>query len=152
VNAALFVLLAVLLLWLGVMLAAWRRGWQSRRRNRLAGAAEKRAERLLAAAGFEIIVEQPSTRWPVDVDGESLIVEIKADLLVRGPDGGLAVAEVKSGALAPDLRHGATRRQLLEYSLAFGVPEVLLVDMADEKIRVVAFPVSASAPSRSLSD
>lgn len=132
---------AFLLVWLGAMVAAWRRSWRSRRRNRIAGSAERRAEKLLEAAGFTIVAAQPATRWPVDVDGSPLLVEIKADLLVRRPDGSLAVAEVKSGALAPDLRHGATRRQLLEYSLAFGVPEVLLVDMTGERIQVVAFPI-----------
>ena len=144
----LVILGAILLVWLGALIAAWRRGARSRQRNRVATSAERRAVRLLEAAGFTVIAEQPATRWPVDVDGTPLSVEIKADLLVRGPDGGLAVAEVKSGSIAPDLRHGATRRQLLEYALAFGVPEVLLVDMTGERIQVVTFPLSG-APSRS---
>ena len=37
-------------------------------------------------------------------------------------------------------RHAATRRQLMEYAIAYDVDGVLLVDMESEKVRRVAFP------------
>jgi hypothetical protein len=56
--------------------------------------------------------------------------------------GGLRyVAEVKTGAFAPRLETAATRRQLLEYRIAFDVDGVLLVDADAERVRLVEFPL-----------
>ena len=63
----------------------------------------------------------------------------RADLLVER-DGRLYVADVKSGALATDPTLPATRRQLLEYLLAYEVDGALLVDMEARQIREVVFP------------
>jgi hypothetical protein len=42
--------------------------------------------------------------------------------------------------MAPQPRHGATRRQLLEYRLAFDVDGILLVEPEHALIREVRFP------------
>lgn len=58
---------------------------------------------------------------------------------------------MKTGKLAPRLDHAATRRQLLEYRVAFGVDGVLLVDAEAERVTVVelgALGASGEAESR----
>jgi hypothetical protein len=54
-----------------------------------------------------------------------------------------AVAEVKTGKVAPRLDHAPTRRQLLEYSVAFEADGVLLVDADEGRVTVVDLPTSA---------
>ena len=62
----------------------------------------------------------------------------RVDLLVVRHGKRFAV-DVKTGDIAPDPRHPATRRQLLEYLLAFEVDGVLLVDMRARRIHEIAF-------------
>ena len=50
------------------------------------------------------------------------------------------MAEVKTGAVATKIETAATRRQMLEYAVAFGTDGVLLVDMQAREIRDVVFP------------
>jgi hypothetical protein len=50
------------------------------------------------------------------------------------------VAEVKSGVDSTKVTSRSTRRQLLEYLLAFDVEGVLLVDMQRHAIHEVSFP------------
>lgn len=116
--------------------AATRTSRQNRRRLRAAQVGEAGAEDLLRRAGYQIEARQVHTRWTLSVDGVATEVTCRADLVVRGPDGRF-VAEVKTGARAPDPTHPQTRRQLLEYRLAFDVDGVLLVDMEAGRIRTV---------------
>jgi len=112
------------------------RRWTIRARARRATAGEMRAEPLLGRAGYEIVERQARRSWTVYADGVPLDIGLRADLLVvRG--GRRYVAEVKTGKIAPRLDHAATRRQLLEYRLAFGVDGVLLVDPDAERVTVV---------------
>lgn len=73
------------------------------------------------------------------VDGRHRPVELRADYLVRRGSERF-VAEVKTGRVAPCLATAATRRQLLEYRLAYAADGVLLVDMAQRRIHEVVFP------------
>ena len=129
---------------IAVLFVLWRRSASrvargNRRRQRVAADAEWRAELLLEDAGFAVVDRQVPGRWPVSVDGVEREVALRADLLVER-DGELWIAEVKSGAQAPRPDLPETRRQLLEYLLAFDVVGVLLVDMQAEVIRTVDFP------------
>lgn len=135
-------LLAALVLALVVLALTWSRpGRASRGRNRRALAGEVEAEALLEERGFAILERQAPGSWWIWVDGEPEAVGVRADYLVAR--GGLSyVAEVKTGQRAPDPLFAATRRQLLEYSLAFDVDGILLVDAEQRTIRTVAFPVS----------
>jgi membrane protein implicated in regulation of membrane protease activity len=133
--------LAVLLL---IALWGWWRArsrWSraSRGRNRRAQKAETEAERLLESLGFTILDRQLSRSWTLEVDGEPRAVSSRADLVVER-DRRLFVADVKSGDLAPDPALPATRRQLLEYLLAFDVDGALIVDMRRRQVRSVSFP------------
>jgi hypothetical protein len=140
---------ALLCLALGAVLA--RRF--ARLRERLRGRAhnvrgqrgERAAEQLLVANGYTLIARQIETSYPVEVDGDTVEVMLHADFLVaRGSE--RLVAEVKTGRNAPRFQHAETRRQLLEYQLAFGVDSVLLVDVESALLREVRFPLSDQAP------
>ncbi len=111
-------------------------------------AGERRAERLLARRGFRILHRQAVLRYPLGVDGVPLAVELRADFLVEDASGRY-VAEVKTGSLAPRLETAATRRQLLEYRVAFDVDGVLLVDADTERVRLIEFPFRAGARAAS---
>ena len=74
------------------------------------------------------------------VDGRPVAMELRADYLVEA-GAELLVAEVKTGDEAPSIGTAATRRQLLEYHVAFGVDGVLLVCPEHGTIHRVVFPL-----------
>ncbi len=109
------------------------------KRARRAGAGELAAEALLEDEGYTVLERQVRCVWWIEVDGEEESVDLRADLLVER-DGERFVVEVKTGVNAPDPAFPPTRRQLLEYSLAFAPYRVLLVDIEAEEIMEVHFP------------
>ncbi len=126
---------------IGVMLRRLERARDSRQRRARslhALAAESQSESLLKEAGYSIFDRQVPGSITVRVDGEERVFELRADLIV-GDGTRNFVAEVKTGERAPRLGHAATRRQLLEYSLAFDVDGILLVDADAEEIYEVEF-------------
>lgn len=112
---------------------------RARRRQKKATEGERKAIRLLQSAGYEILQTQARAPVRVRVNGKPQDYEARADLLVQR-HGRRFVAEVKTGGMAPSLTHGPTRRQLLEYSLAYPVAGVLLVDATAGAIHRVEFP------------
>lgn len=122
-------------LWLA---RAWRR-MVNRRRFQRGRRGEDQATALLERAGYAIETEQPEQACTMLVDGRELPYTVRADFRVCR-DGRPFVVEVKTGSKAPDPLNSATRRQLLEYSLAYDA-ELLLVDMEAERIHRIAFPV-----------
>jgi len=112
------------------------RAWRARARTTRASAGELRAEMLVEKAGYAVLARQVPGQWTVHADGEPMEVSLRADLLVTR-NGRRYVAEVKTGRAAPRLDCAATRRQLLEYRIAFGVDGVLLVDAESDRVIVV---------------
>ena len=108
-------------------------------RARRAGAGEQAAEVLLQEEGYTVLDRQVRCVWWIEVDGQEEAVDLRADLLVER-EGERFVVEVKTGVHAPDPAFPPTRRQLLEYSLAFAPYRVLLVDIEEEEIMEVHFP------------
>ncbi len=131
---------------LGWQAFRWWRSWQVRRQARRARRGEHRAEQLLAAEGYRVIdtqVRAPIT-WYLGAEVHEGFVQ--ADLLVaRGRR--RYVAEVKTGRAGsePDAE---TRRQLLEYHLAFPVHGVLLVDVERKAVTPVSFRMPFAGPRR----
>lgn len=123
---------------LGWWRAAYRMTRGNRRRQVRAQRGEDGAADVLAAAGFTILDHQVTAEWSYWLDDAEVVVRCRADLLVEG-DSGRYVAEVKTGARAIDPTNPATRRQLLEYRLAFPVDGVLLVDMEERRVVAVDF-------------
>lgn len=134
------VLVAIVALSLARRWRGWRSGIEARRRGARAVQGERQAERLLERLGFEILERQMCLEWVIDCDGEEHVVELRADLLVERA-GQRYVAEVKTGVAAPLLTNPATRRQLLEYCVAYQVDSVLLVDVEMGVVREVSFPL-----------
>jgi hypothetical protein len=130
---------ALLAVWIARWLRGWRGSLRARERAARAGAGEEAAALLLADAGFTIVERQARVLWAPLVDGEPLLMELRADYLVEA-HGELLVAEVKTGEEAPNLETAATRRQLLEYHVAFAVDGVLLVSPERGSIQRVVFP------------
>jgi len=114
------------------------RRWQARRRQARAVRGERQAERLLDRLGYALLGRQVATSWAVTCDGEVHEVPLRADLLVER-DGKRYVAEVKTGRVAPRLATATTRRQLLEYRVAYDVDGVLLVDAEAGRVMHVDF-------------
>jgi hypothetical protein len=138
---AVAVAVAVLLLVaLGLASRRWYRRLRLRRRWSRARSVERQAARLLEECGYAVLGHQVETRYAVLVDGKPTQVLLRADYLVSR-DGRQFVAEVKSGEVAPRLDSAATRRQLLEYRVAFQVDGVLLVDGEQRQVHEVTFPM-----------
>lgn len=141
---------ALILLGIIVLHLGWRaleRWWQALVRRRVARRArrgERSARGMLRQLGYVIEAEQPRCSWPMVVGGRRLLIRLRADFLVSAR-GEIYVAEVKTGELVANLRHGPTRRQLLEYQLAYGACGVLLVDVLQASVVEVRFPDLASA-------
>jgi hypothetical protein len=131
--------------WLAQRWARLAQRWRGRAYNVRGARGEAAAEQLLSAHGYTLIARQVETSYPVEIDGDAVDVTLHADFLVaRGHE--RLVAEVKTGRNAPRFQHAETRRQLLEYQLAFGVDSVLLVDVEAALLREVRFPLPEQAP------
>lgn len=150
-------MLAALVCVLGVALVvqtlrlSWRTSLPARRlaSARVRGAdGELRAMPLLESLGFTLIGQQVAGRYELSVDGERIAFDLRADYLVS-QDGRSYVAEVKTGKHAPRLETAATRRQLLEYGIAFDVDGVLLVDVDAAEVRLVEVPSRARSEESS---
>lgn len=132
----------LLLLYLGGRVARWWRAGEGervlKRRQRRAFQAEEDAAGVLRAHGYQILDEQVEHHWTIDVNGEPFAVELRADYMVKR-GGKRYIAEVKSGMSAPSLTTAATRRQLLEYRVAYDVHGILLVDMQAVELNEVDF-------------
>jgi len=139
--------LALLVLggWLALGIRRALLGLSRRRRSARAQRAERDAAGLLEASGFALVGRQQRQRWGLEVDGRAVEFTLIADYVVER-QGRRWVAEVKTGERALDLRHGPTRRQLLEYQQAFGVAGVLLVDAEGRSLQRVSFLESREAP------
>ena len=138
-GIAIAIVAALVALWLARALRRWRGSLRARRRAARAGAGEDDAVALLEGAGFTIVERQARVVWAPLVDGQPIAMELRADYLVERA-GELLVAEVKTGEEAPSVETAATRRQLLEYHVAFAADGVLLVCPERGTIHRVVFP------------
>lgn len=133
--------------------AAWSRGRVRRRKLSIrmdrAVRGEERARAWLEELGYEVLGAQVVAQHSVEVDGLAVIVPLRADYLAARR-GLRYVVEVKTGSFAPRIETSATRRQMLEYRIAFDVDGVLLVDGETGKVHAITFPaLDRLAPSRS---
>lgn len=136
---ALILGLVVLTLLGGFWLRSALERWGRRLRLAHAGAEERAAERLLERAGYQVVGRQVTQPWRVIVDDEPITIQLRVDYVVARA-GMLFVADAKTGELVSSIRHPATRRQLLEYLLAYEAGGALLVNMDTRTIQEVRFP------------
>lgn len=121
-----------------------RSAWRRRRRRARARAAARRgrtaeldAPEALKRRGYRVLQRHPEGTLDWHLDGELRTAEVAADLLVSR-DGCTYVVEVKTGrGTRPTKRE--TRRQLLEYALAYDVDGVLLFDADADRLHHIEF-------------
>ncbi len=135
-------------------LSAWVSRFVRRRRilSRVAraGDGEKEAAIYLQDAGFMVLGTQVASTYSLMVDERPMDIDVRADLVVE-KGARRFVVEVKTGKVAPRLDTPATRRQLLEYQLAFDVDGILLFDAEARAIRTISFPERMSRSRRRVS-
>ncbi len=132
--------------WAAWRVLRWRASVVAGARARRGLAAESRAASLLTRAGFSICERQPRASWWVAQDDERREVALRGDFLVQRR-GRRYLAEVKTGDAAELGSSSATRRQLLEYQLAFGVDGILLVCPEREAVHHVEFLALRRGPT-----
>jgi hypothetical protein len=147
-GAALAVCAASVLLALGIWVLRQLGRHRRRRIAKRALGAERLALELLRAEGFEVLETQVRQPWTVEHGERRFDVQLRADAVVQR-NGRRYVAEIKSTSLVADLKHGPTRRQLLEYAIAYGTDGVLLIDMHGEHVEEVTFPGLSREPRAS---
>ena len=103
-----------------------------------AKAVEKDAEKLLRQQGYEIISSQNRGIYKLKVNEEIKEILIIPDFIVR-KNNKIFVAEVKKGKEVGSIKNSHTRRQLLEYFVAYEPDGILLLDMNSSNINTVEF-------------
>ena len=139
---ALVAVLAVVIALTQALVHAVKRGLKSRRmaiRMQRAVRGEARAPVWLEERGYTVVGAQVVVEHPVRVDDRVVTVALRADYLAE-KEGARFVVEVKTGAVAPRIETSATRRQMLEYRIAFDVDGVVLVDAEAGNVHEVTFP------------
>ncbi len=124
--------------WLMSRIGALRRSWRAKHRSRIAIRGEQSAIGLLQSEGYAVLATQCPLTWSIDVDGVPIPIELRADAIVER-DGLRYVAEIKTGNEAPHIETAHTRRQLLEYLVAYQTDGALLVNVPQHRIEAITF-------------
>lgn len=133
------VVLFALIAWLGAWLAEAWRSFLTRRRFARGRQGELEAEEWLKDNGFTILETQSKKTVELFVDGKHQTVEVIADIIAL-KDGKRYLFEVKTGEKAVDPLYRTTRRQLLEYQLAFEPDHLMLLNMETGNAHRIEFP------------
>lgn len=100
--------------------------------------AEKEAENFLKKKGYTIVDIQKSKSILIAIGDKIHRYLIRIDYLVR-KKGKIYVVEVKSGEKNPYITNRETRRQMLEYYLAYQPNGIILLNMKNKSISEVKF-------------
>lgn len=109
--------------------------------------AEKEAEKILKKNGYTIIDAQKSKPLLVTIGDKVHRYLVRIDYLAR-KKGKIYVVEVKSGEKIPYITNRDTRRQMLEYYLAYQPSGILLLNMKNKSIYEVKFQFESIMPQR----
>jgi len=101
---------------------------------------EAAAIRFLEERGFTVVGMQERMTVVTWVDKTPHYNNLKVDFIVK-KRGKTYIAEVKTGQMAPKPTLADTRRQLLEYFLAYNPDGILLVDMERKVLREISFQI-----------
>lgn len=121
--------------WLG---SARRHRDRTQRRFARGRGAERDALRELGRLGFDVLATQHEGQAHVVVDGRRIDVPVRVDYLVRRR-GRRALVEVKSGDEERDPTDVSTRRQLLEYWVAFPGMRLYHLDTVTGSVQRIRF-------------
>ena len=134
----LFICGEIFCLVLFVKISNWLRTRRLRKRFSKSRQAEKEAEKILRKNGYAIIDAQKSKPLLITIGDKIHRYLVRIDYLVR-KRGKVFVVEVKSGEKIPYITNRETRRQMLEYYLAYQPYGILLLNMKNKNISEVKF-------------
>ncbi len=124
------------------------RQFKLRLRMKRARKGEAEAAGFLDSHGYTIEGVQERKTIETSVDGKAHFHDLKVDYIVS-KSGKTYIAEIKTGNLAPNPILADTRRQLLEYYLAYRPDGILLIDMEKRKLHEVVFTISGNGWEKS---
>lgn len=111
---------------------------KAKKRSVISKKAEKTAEKWLKRNGFQIVEKQQSRPLIIQTGQTRHRYSIRTDFLVK-KGGQKYIVEVKSGQKNSQITNRDTRRQLLEYFLAYQSHGIILFDMEHKKFLEVKF-------------
>jgi Holliday junction resolvase len=121
-----------------IKISHWLRAKGLRKRFSKSRRAEKEAEKVLMKNGYAVIDAQKSKPLLITIGDKVHRYLVRIDYLVR-KRGKVYVVEVKSGEKIPYITNRETRRQMLEYYLAYQPSGILLLNMKNKSISEVKF-------------
>ena len=134
----LFISGGIICLILFIKISNWLRAKKLRKRFSKSRKAEKEAEKILRKNGYTIIDAQKSKPLLITIGDKIHRYLVRIDYLAR-KGGKVFVVEVKSGEKIPYITNRETRRQMLEYYLAYQPCGILLLNMKNKSISEVKF-------------
>ena len=123
---------------LALTIKRWSLGRTFKKRRDTGAQAEIDAITLIEKNGYKIIEEQSTIHCSFLVNGEEKNYTVRADYIAEKNEKRYVI-EVKSGDLAPNPNHSATRRQLLEYAHVYRPDGLLLADMTAVTLSTIEF-------------
>ena len=139
----------IICLILFVKISNWLRAKRLRKRFSKSRQAEKEAEKILRKNGYAIIDAQKSKPLLITIGDKIHRYLVRIDYLVR-KRGKVFVVEVKSGEKIPYITNRETRRQMLEYYLAYQPCGILLLNMKNKFISEVKFQFESTRRQKAI--
>jgi len=140
----LFISGGIICLILYIKISNWLRAKRLRKRFSKSRHAEKEAEKILKKNGYAIIDAQKSKPLLITIGDKIHRYLVRIDYLAR-KRGKVYVVEVKSGEKIPYVTNRETRRQMLEYYLAYQPSGILLLNMKNKSISEVKFQFKSTS-------
>ena len=134
----------IICLILYIKIGNWLRAKKLRKRFSKSRHAEKEAEKILKKNGYAIIDTQKSKPLLITIGDKIHRYLVRIDYLAK-KRGKVYVVEVKSGEKIPYITNRETRRQMLEYYLAYQPSGILLLNMKNKSISEVKFQFESTS-------
>tara|TARA_R110001592_G_scaffold307299_1_gene580504 strand:- start:44475 stop:45083 length:609 start_codon:yes stop_codon:yes gene_type:complete len=110
---------------------------------------EEKAALVLKRKGFDVDASQAVFYHDYKANGIDKRAKLEVDYVVS-KNGKTYLIEVKSGAVATQIENKATRRQILEYSVAIENDGVYLLDMETESLQKIEFKIKMDKANMSV--
>lgn len=134
----------IICLFLYIKISNWLRTKRLKQRFSKSRQAEKEAEKILRKKGYVIIEVQKCKPLLITIGDKIHRYLVRIDYLVR-KRGKVYVVEVKSGEKIPYITNRETRRQMLEYYLAYQPSGIILLNMKNKSISEVKFQFESAS-------
>lgn len=139
----------IVCLFLYIKISNWLRVKRLKKRFSKSRQAEKEAEKILRKNGYAVIDAQKSKPLLITIGEKTHRYLVRIDYLARRK-GKIYVVEVKSGEKIPYITNRETRRQMLEYYLAYQPSGILLLNMKNKSISEVKFQFESTVRQKTI--